>query len=55
MLRDMILAMENEIKEIIEEYKANFKKRNIFTKKGNAKTIQYDLIYSAIFGNGIII
>jgi len=47
--------MENELKEIIEGYKSNFKKRNIFTKNGNAKTIQYDLIYSALFGNGIII
>lgn len=55
LLRDKILQMENEIREIIEVYKSSFKKKNIFTKNGNAKTIQYDLIYSALFGNGIII
>jgi len=54
MIRDKILEMENEIKDIIEDYKLNFKKRNVFIKNGNAKTIQFDLIYSALFGNGII-
>ncbi len=55
MLRDKILEMEKEIRNIIEDYKFIFKKRNTAIKNGSAKTIQYDLIYSALFGNGIII
>lgn len=54
-LRDKIIEMENEIKNIIEQYKLSFNKRNITSKNANTKTIQNDLIYSALFGNRIII
>ena len=53
-LRESIINSENNINHFIEEEKILFKKKYEAYKFSNQKhSFQYDLTYSALFGNGI--
>lgn len=55
-LRNKIIELEKEVDEIIERERKFFKERYDNLKLINPKHgFQYDLIYAAMFGNGIVI
>lgn len=53
-LKEKIIQTEKEIIKECEEYKSNFKRKVQAHKNANAKTLELDLVNSALFGNGII-
>jgi hypothetical protein len=53
-LKEKIILIGEEIIKECEDFKTSFKKRNFAIKNGSTKTLQIDLISSALFGNGII-
>jgi len=56
LLRQKIEELENEIALMKEESLKNFRRKYDSLKSLNSKfSVQYDLIYSALFGNSIII
>jgi hypothetical protein len=53
-LKEKIISLDEEIRKECEEFKTSFKKRVFAINNGTTKSLQIDLISSALFGNGII-
>lgn len=55
-LREKIIKAEKDIEAFIKKTKINFKNQFESYKQSNIKySLQYDLTYSALFGNGVVI
>ena len=52
-LKEKIIFTHREIREECEEFKTSFKTKVCAVKTGS-KTLELDLVNSALFGNGII-
>ncbi len=54
-IKSNINNLDKEVKEMKENQLYYFKKRHDHLKKDNRNKIQYDLKYTMLFGNGIVI